>query len=115
MAWNVHFQAKPFVEPMCTDNDDSSPRKWTSCLSSNKTSALDRGSLKSKKGGKLSIHHNGDFSVYGAISDWCEELAQQISDRFPARGNPWRNHNERFETLPEDIRAIQASETAGFV
>ena len=60
------------------------------------TSALDRGSLKSKSGGELSIHHNGDLStaelffctvfsvnrlsVHGATSDWCEELAQQISD-----------------------------------
>ena len=58
-------------------------------------SVLDRGSLKSQKGGKLAIHHNGALStaellfrtivcvnqlrVYGAVSDWCEELAQQIS------------------------------------
>ena len=71
------------------------------------TSALDRGSLKSKKGGKLSIHYNGDsstaelpfrtiisvnqLSVYGAISDWCEELAQQMSDHsFSSTGNSWR-------------------------
>ena len=60
------------------------------------TSALDRGSLKSKKEGKLSIHCNGDsstaelmfrtlisvnlLSVYEAISDWCAKFAQQISD-----------------------------------
>ena len=67
------------------------------------TSALDRGN-----GGKLPVHYNGDLSnaellfrtitlvnqlsAYGAISDWCEELAQQISDhiRFPARANPKR-------------------------
>ena len=62
-----------------------------------RTSALDRGSLKSKGGGKLSIHYNGDsstaellfrvivsvdeLSVHGAVSGWCEELAQQISDQ----------------------------------
>ena len=52
--------------------------------------------MKSKRGGKTSIHHYGDLataellfriiisvnqlSVYGAISDRCEELAQLISD-----------------------------------
>ena len=51
------------------------------------TSALDRGFLKSKKGGQFSIYCNGDLSiaellfrtiisvnrlsVHGAISDWC--------------------------------------------
>ena len=59
------------------------------------TCALDRGSLNSRGGGKLSIHYNGDsttaellfriiisvnLSVYGAISDWGGELVQQISD-----------------------------------
>ena len=60
------------------------------------TSALSRGSLKSKEGGKPSIHYNGDsataelvlriiisvnqLSINGAVSDRCEELAQQISD-----------------------------------
>ena len=87
------------------------------------------------------------LGVYGAISDWCQELAQQISDHsFSSTGKPvasmneesglfdshpmlcrsyrirlrptfryrvnlFRNHNERFETLPEDIQVIQASET----
>ena len=53
-------------------------------------SALDRGSLESKKCGKLSMHYTGDsltaellfrtiisvneLSVHGAISDCCEEL-----------------------------------------
>ena len=60
------------------------------------TSALDRGSSEGKGGGTLSIHYNGDsttaeslfriiisvnqLSVYGAIADWCQKFAQQISD-----------------------------------
>ena len=60
------------------------------------TSALARGPLKSKGGGQLSTHYNGDsatrevlfriiisvnqLSVHGAFSDWSEELAQLISD-----------------------------------
>ena len=130
------------------------------------TRASGRGSLKSKKGGQLSIHYNGDsstaeflcrttipvsqLSVYGAISDWCEELAQQTSDHsfpsterpvaemndgsesrispnvvsiltnaprlnVPVQGNLLRSHSERFETRPENIRAIEASETIGFM
>ena len=59
-----------------------------------------RGPLKSKGGGKTSIQYNGDsataelllriiisfnqLSVFGPISDWCEELAQQISDLSPS-------------------------------
>ena len=86
--------------------------------------------LESKKGGKLSIHYNGDLSnaefllrsiisvnqlsVYGAISDWCGELAQQTSDpAFPAQGNLLRSHSKRFENLPEDMKGIQAGETVG--
>ena len=53
--------------------------------------------MKSKGGGKL-IPNNGDsatveflvriivsvnqLSIYGTVSDWCEELAQQISDPY---------------------------------
>ena len=56
------------------------------------TNALDRGSLKSKRGREFKIHYNGDlttaellfrliisvnqFSVCGAISNRCEDLAQ---------------------------------------
>ena len=60
------------------------------------TSAFARGLSRSEGGGKTSIHHDGDSataellfrvftsvnqrSVHGAVSDWCEELAPQISD-----------------------------------
>ena len=33
----------------------------------------------------------------------------------PAQGNLLRSRGERFETLPEEMRVIQTSETAGFM
>ena len=60
------------------------------------TSALFRGVVKSRGGGRTSTNYNADpataellfrifisvnqLSVYGAAADWCEKLAQQISD-----------------------------------
>ena len=60
------------------------------------SSALERGDLKSKGKGKLSIHFCGDdytaelvlrtiisvnvLSIYGAVADMCDELASRISD-----------------------------------
>ena len=91
-------QARRFVELLCR-NDAQPRRKRTSRTSSNKC-------VGPRNGGQLPVHHNGDssnaelllrtitsvnqLSACGAISDWCEELAQQISDhiRFPARENP---------------------------
>ena len=78
------------------------------------TSALDRGFLKIKKGGKLSVHYNGDlstaellfrtiisvnqFSVDGALADWCGELAQQISDHaFTSTEKPVANMHDESE------------------
>ena len=75
------------------------------------TSALARGSLKIIGGGKLSILYDGDsetaellfriiisvnqLSVYGAVSAWCEEFAQQISDHFsPCTGKPVAEMND---------------------
>ena len=85
MKWNAHLQSRRFVKPSCRCDNALPPV----------TSALDRGSLKSNKGGKLSIHYNGDssttelslrtmisfnrLSVYGASSDLLKKLAQQIS------------------------------------
>ena len=59
------------------------------------SSALSRRTVKRKGGGQLSIHYCGDseiaelifrtivsvsqLSIYGAVSDWCEELAKRIS------------------------------------
>ena len=30
MVWNAHLHAERFVEPLCRDDNASSPRKWTS-------------------------------------------------------------------------------------
>ena len=62
------------------------------------TCALARGLLKSEGGGNTSIHHTCDsataellirisisvnqLSIHGAVSDWCEEFAQQNSDSY---------------------------------
>ena len=53
------------------------------------TSALDRGELKSKGRGKKSIHFNGgeetielilnQLSIYGAVANFCKELAKRLS------------------------------------
>ena len=85
------------------------------------TRALDRGSLR-KKGGQLSIHFSGDstnaellfrtlnsanqLSVYGAVAEWCGELAQQISAHASSRiGKPIAHVNEQldFQVAPEDV------------
>ena len=42
-------------------------------------------------------------------------LAKPLAINVLAQGNLSRSHDERLETLPEDIRAIQAGETAGFM
>ena len=46
-------------EQFCGDDDGSSQRKRTHPMFRG-TSALARGLLKSKRGGKTSVHHNGD-------------------------------------------------------
>ena len=79
------------------------------------TSVLARGPLKSKGGGKTSTHCNGDsptaellFRIiisfnrrrfFGAVPDWCEELAQQISDPFlTSTGKPVAELNDESES-----------------
>ena len=79
------------------------------------TSASDRGSLKSRGGGKLSLRYNGGSStaellfriiisvnqvrVYRAVADWCEELAQQISDHsFASTERPKADMNDESES-----------------
>ena len=68
------------------------------------TSALVRGTLRSKEGGKLSVHFCGDpetvevvfrtaisvnqLSFYGAVADMCEELASLISDHIASTMKP---------------------------
>ena len=42
-------------------------------------------------------------------------LTKSLLINAPAHGNRVRQHNERFENLPEDIRVSKASEDAGFM
>ena len=98
MVWNAHLQARRFVEPLCRYDNASTPRTWT--VSFEQQVRVDRGTLKSKKGGTLrstaelwfrTILSVNQLSVYGAISDWCEGLAQQISDHsLCSTEKPWR-------------------------
>ena len=104
MVWNAHLRARRFVELLCRKADASSPRMWTSCLSSNKVRWTED-LWKSKKRGKLSIHHNGDRRVVVfapsfpstssesteryriGVQDW---LSRSQIIRFPVRRDPWR-------------------------
>ena len=59
------------------------------------TGALDRGSLKSRGGGKLSVNQR---SVYAAKSDWCEVFAHQISNHsFSSTERPVANMNDESQ------------------
>ena len=86
------------------------------------TSALSRGSLKSKGGGRSSTRNNADLatavvlfriiisvnqlSVNGAVADWREELAQQISvQSSTGTRNPVAKVNDESESKvsPTDV------------
>ena len=76
------------------------------------SSALERGSLRSKGGGKLSIHFCRDteavevalrtiisvnqFSVYGAVGDMCDEQAWRISGCSESTGKPVAQNNSEY-------------------
>ena len=60
LIWNAHLQARRFVEAICRYDHASSSRKSTSIFRA--TSALDRGSLKGKKGGKHRLTATDDLS-----------------------------------------------------
>ena len=116
------------------------------------TSPLSRGMLKSKAGGKLSIHFctDGDtidtvsrtiisvnqLSIYGAVSDLCEEnsICQTSTGRIrsifrasklvndttssieiPARENLLQKHKERVEMLSQPDQLIKVGTDAGFL
>ena len=77
------------------DDGDTFSRKWTSSLSSHE-SIVQRSQLKSKGGGKLSVHFCADLytittvfrtitsvnqlSLYGAVAEMCEEY-ESFHDR----------------------------------
>ena len=72
------------------------------------SSAFERGSLRSKEGGKLSKHSCGDTdtvevalrtiisvsrpSVYGAVAEMCDELASRICHCSESTGRQIRDH-----------------------
>ena len=114
---------------------------------------MSRGTLKSKGGGKLSIHFSADgrfrtiisvnqLSIYGAVSDLCEECkACQVRTGRPVlagRSDPLfepsvmkthtpltddpaqeedllQKYKERVEKLPQQDRVIKICTDAGFL
>ena len=83
------------------------------------TSALHRGTLKSKGGGKLSIHFCGDpqtvevifrtvisvnqLSAYGAVADMCEEVASRISNCSASMERPVAKDKLETMVAPTDL------------
>ena len=58
-VWNAHLQARRFADQISRDHNADPGESGHPVFRA--TSALDRGSLKSKKGGKLSIHFDSDL------------------------------------------------------
>ena len=92
------------------------------------SSAFFRGGLKSKGGGRTSIHCNADpaaaelllrsiifvyqLTIYGAEADWCEELAQQIANHSSTRtGNlvPKVKNESESKVAPTDVSILTKS------
>ena len=96
-----------------------------------------RGQLRSKRGGKTSIHFNGNtenfelllqmvtsvnqLSLYGAVSDMIEELpVGRRAPGKPASASQWKatgkvvaRNEQRFEKLSEDQKLSRLCSEAG--
>ena len=99
-------------------------REWTSYLSSNKCVGP---RISEKQERNIIDQHNCDLStaelffgtiisvnqlsVHGAISDWCEDLAQQISDHsFSSTVRPVANMNEESNCrVSPDVMSISTN------
>ena len=93
------------------------------------TSPLERGELKSKSGGKKTIHYNGceetvelivnQLSIYGAVADLCNELdpdyAESViceslvipTERANADATPWIFFHPMKSCTSEQFKGIQ--------
>ena len=83
------------------------------------SSALERGDLKSKEKGQLSIHVDGSdetvkvvlrtiisvnqLSIYGGVADMCEELASGISKCSEGTGRPVAPNNSDTMVMPTEF------------
>ena len=83
------------------------------------TSSLERGPLKSKGGGQLSIHFSGvphtvevvlrtivsvnQLSVYGAVADMCDKLASRISGCSASMERPFAKDKPEIMVAPTDL------------
>ena len=84
-----------------------------------RSSALERGDLKSTGKGKLSIHFCGDdqtvevvlrtiisvnqLRIYGAVADMCDELGCRISDCSERTGELVAQQNPETTVIPTDV------------
>ena len=111
---DAHLQTKLFVEPCCPPNDGQSRRERTSYIPRNKCFAP-RIVEKQRKWKHIDTLQRWDpataqllfrivmsvnqLIVYGAVSDWCEELAQQISAHSSSMtGKPLTKTNDGSES-----------------
>ena len=83
-----------------------------------RSSALERGDLKSKGQGQLSKHFCGDdgtaevvlgtiisvnqLSIYGAVADMCDELAWRISGCSESTGKLVAQNNSETTVMPAE-------------
>ena len=132
MVWNAHLQARGFVEPLCWYDNASSPREWTSYLSSNKCVGP-KIFEKTRKGRKLSIHYrlwvrrpqsccfaqsipsNSSVSTERSISDlvwrtWSANLGSFVLQHRVTRGE-----YERCRVNPNESTFDQRSGTGKLV
>ena len=89
------------------------------------SSALERGPLRIKGKGKLSIHFCGDdktvevvlrtiisvvqLSIDGAVADMCDELASKISDCSESTGKPFAQDNPEATVIPTELMTTKKS------
>ena len=104
------------------------------------TSPSGRGEMKSKGGGKKTIHYNGSeenvelilrtiisanqFSIYGAVADLCNDLDPDYAESEictnttsqssqSAQGNLLQDCFKKFAELPEDQKLSRLCKDAG--
>ena len=112
-TYQSNGESKDVAEHMLLNFSESGPPVFRG------TSALERGTLKSNGGGKLSIHFCGDpqtdevifrtiisvnqLSAYGAVADMCEEVASRISNCSASMERPVAKDKLETMVAPTDL------------
>ena len=108
MVWNAHPQTQRILEPLCRDDNTSSRRQRTCRISSDKCvrpricerrwrkKSFD--SLQQRHDDRRAVVFAQSFPCLGVISDWCQELAQQVSAQsFSSTVKLVAKRNERLD------------------